>query len=117
MVKDPRNILICSCDSSMLLDADLVKRACGGATVVSCEQACRRELEKVRTAVTTGTPLTIACTQEAPLFKELEREGDLLFVNIRETAGWSKDNQTAGQKMAALIAAAAEPAVDMSYVS
>ena len=39
--------------------------------------------------------MTVACTQEAPLFSELHSElkaaGKIKFVNIRETAGWSAD--------------------------
>ena len=38
-------------------------------------------------------------------------------MNIRETAGWSKDAAEAGPKMAALIAAAAEPVPDFPLVS
>ena len=42
--------------------------------------------------------------------------GALSFVNIRETAGWSKDAKAAAPKMAALIAAAAEPVPDYAFV-
>jgi ferredoxin len=38
-------------------------------------------------------------------------------VNIRETAGWSKDAKAAGPKMAALIAAAQEGAPEIPFVS
>ena len=41
----------------------------------------------------------------------------LTFVNLRETAGWSKDGAAAGPKMAALIAAAAEPVPEFPLVS
>ena len=43
--------------------------------------------------------------------------GDIDFVNIRETAGWSKDAKAAGPKMAALLAAAAEPAPPVPAVN
>ena len=36
---------------------------------------------------------------------------------MRETAGWSEDARKAGPKMAALIAAAAEPCPDFPLVS
>ncbi|MGC1983539.1 MAG: 4Fe-4S binding protein, partial [Pseudolabrys sp.] len=61
-----------------------------------------------------------ACTQEAPLFNEVAEEGGAdapTFVNIRETGGWAKDAAEAGPKMAALIAATASPAPDVSFVS
>src|SRR5205085_5018585 len=57
-------------------------------------------------------------TQEAPLFAELtESGGDIRYVNIRESAGWSSEAAAAGPKMAALLAAAAEPAPDVAFVS
>ncbi len=42
---------------------------------------------------------------------------DVTYANIRETAGWSKDAHAAGPKMAALLAAAAEPAPEIPFVS
>ena len=39
------------------------------------------------------------------------------FVNIREHAGWSADGAKAAPKMAALLAAAAEPVPDIPYVT
>ena len=38
------------------------------------------------------------------------------FVNIRETAGWSNEAAKAGPKMAALIAASAEPVPEIPFV-
>ena len=68
-----------------------------------------------------GNPLIVGCTQEAPLFSEiaadLKEPAPLTFVNVRETAGWSSDGSKAGPKMAALIAAAAEPVPDFPLVS
>ncbi|HUN95462.1 MAG TPA: 4Fe-4S binding protein, partial [Bradyrhizobium sp.] len=53
------------------------------------------------------------CTQEAALFSEVAVEGgrtrSIQFANIREAAGWSSEAPRAGPKMAALLAAAAEP--------
>ena len=113
MAEGLRNILICSCDDTMPLDERAVKRACRGAEVIGAHQLCRLELETFRKAAAAGGPLTVACTQEAPLFSEVADEGaDIRFVNIRETAGWSKDAKAAGPKMAALIAAAAEPTAE-----
>ena len=67
-----------------------------------------------------GGPITVACTQEAPVFSEIADEGGnaaLTFVNIRENAGWSRDAAKAGPKIAALLAAAAEPLPDIPYVT
>jgi ferredoxin len=120
MAERPRKILICSCEDSMPLDGAAVRRVCKGAEVLEGRQFCRVELERFRKAAGDGE-VVVACTQEAPLFSEVAGEtqdaADLIFVNIRESAGWSKDAKDAGPKMAALIAAAAEPASDYANVS
>jgi len=120
MAERPRKVLICSCEDTMPLDGKAVERACRGAEVIEGRQLCRAELERVRKAASGGEPVTIACTQEAPLFSEIateiERSDAITFVNIRETAGWSKDAKSATPKMAALIAAAAEPAPEILLV-
>src|SRR5262245_32881971 len=115
---EKRTILACSCDDTMPLDAGAVARGCRGAEVRTAHQLCRAELEKFQAAVATGEALTVGCTQEAPLFSEVAGEGAALtFANVRETAGWSADARQAGPKMAALLAAAAEPLPDIPFVS
>ena len=120
MAERPRNVLICSCEDTMPLDGEAVARVCRGADVIEGRQLCRAELERFRKIAAGGAPLTVACTQEAPLFAEVAGEingaAELSFVNIRETAGWSTDAKAAGPKMAALIAAAAEPIADVAFV-
>jgi ferredoxin len=68
-----------------------------------------------------GGPLTIGCTQEALLFAEVAQEtkkpASLAFVSVRETAGWSSQAADAGPKMAALLAAAGEPAPAVPLVA
>ena len=111
MAESRRTVLICSCEDTMPLDIGAVARGCRGASVVAGRQLCRAELEKFRAIAGEDAPLTVGCTQEAPLFSELteNRATAIQFTNIRETAGWSKDANAAGPKMAALIAASAEP--------
>jgi ferredoxin len=116
MADRPAKILICSCDDTMPLDAAAVARSCRGAEVTTAKQLCRAELDKFRAAAAGGEPLTVGCTQEAPLFAEAA-EADIRYVNVRETAGWSNEAAAAGPKMAALIAAATEPAPDIPFVS
>ena len=107
-----RHLLICSCDDTMPLDADAVRRGCSGKATAA-KQLCRAELDRFRTIAAQGTPLTVACTQEAHLFSEVAektgRKTPIQFANIREAAGWSSEADRAGPKMAALLAAAAEP--------
>ena len=121
MADRPRNVLICSCEDTMPLDGQAVRRACRDAVVVEGRELCRAELDRFRKIAAGGEPLAVACTQEAPLFTEVAQEiegaGAITFVNIRENAGWAKDAQAAGPKMAALIAAAAEPVPEASYVT
>src|SRR3954453_13224851 len=116
-----REILICSCEDTMRLDAEAVGRGCAGASVSTARHLCRAEIERFRDAARNGEPLIVGCTQEAPLFSEpaaeIKMSAPLTFVNLRETAGWSDQGAGAGPKMAALIAAAAEPVPEFSLVS
>ncbi len=118
MAEVPRNILICSCDDTMPLDEGAVKRACRGADVMAAHQLCRLELEKFRKAAAgrRAAYRRLHAGSAAVLPKSRE-DADIRFVNIRETAGWSKDAKAAGPKIAALIAAAAEPVADIPFVS
>src|SRR4029077_16028913 len=106
-----RTLLICSCEDTMPLAAAAFERGARGADIVSGRQLCRADLERVRSLVATGAPITIGCTQEAPLFREIAAESgsDVSFANIRESAGWSTEAAKTGPKMAALMAAAAVP--------
>ncbi len=118
MAERPRKIFVCSCDDTIPLDGVPIERTCPNAEVLRGRQLCRAELDRVRDAAAAGDKaLTIACTQEAPLFGEIGGETPISFVNIRETAGWAKDAKAAGSKIAALIAAAAEPEPNYSFVS
>lgn len=117
MADRPPKILICSCEDTMPLDGSAVQRGCRGAEVLTARQLCRAELEKFRAAAESGGPLVVGCTQEVPLFSEIAGDAAVTYANIRETAGWSKDGAAAGPKMAALLAAAGEPAPDLSFVN
>jgi ferredoxin len=120
MAERPRNILICSCEDSMPHAGEAVRRVCKGAKVLEGRQLCRAELDRFRKVAGSNEPIVVACTQEAPLFEEAAGEikdsGEITFVNIRETAGWSKDAKAAAPKMAALIAMAMEPAAETDVV-
>ena len=120
MADQPRHIFVCSCEDTIPLDAETVRRGCRSSQVTTARQLCRTELERFRAAAAGGDPLIVACTQEAPLFSELakehERGADIRYANIRETAGWSADAAKASAKMAALIAAAAEATPEIPFV-
>jgi ferredoxin len=118
LMSDQRTILVCSCEDTMPLDADALTRGCRGANIVSGRQFCRAELARFRAVAASGTSITVGCTQEAPLFRELAAEGssEVSFANLRETAGWSSESAKAGPKMAALAAAAAVPMPEIPYL-
>jgi ferredoxin len=118
-------IKLCNCNQTMALDAKALGRALRLGSPASIHtELCRRELGAVSAALEGGDCI-VACTQEAPLFTELAAEagakGDLKFVNIRETAGWSRESRQATPKIAALLALAAlpepEPVPSTSYRS
>jgi len=118
MAERPRMILICSCEDTMPLAGDAVRKVCRGAEVIEGRQFCRSELERFRNAASAGESILVACTQESPVFAESAEntETQVSFVNIRENAGWSSDALQAGPKMAALIAAALEPVPDVPTI-
>ena len=111
MADRPKTLLICSCEDTMRLDTAAMKRGCRNSEISEFRQLCRAELNLFRNATKAEGSLIVGCTQEAPLFvDEAEgRAGQIEFVNLRETAGWSVDGPQAGPKMAALLAAACEP--------
>jgi ferredoxin len=116
MADGPPKVLICSCEDTMPLDAPAVRRGCRGAEVSTARQLCGAELDKFRDAAAGGEPLIVGCTQAAPLFSQTA-DTEVTYANIRETAGWSKDAAAAGPKMAALLAAAAEPVPEVPFVA
>ena len=127
----------------MSLDASALKQALArtpGAQTDGLDVVhtllCRREAGAFQRAAKdtagSGDALLVACTQEQRLFLELNDETEgaarveerpIHFVNIRETAGWSRDSSGSGAlpKIAALIAAAQlpppEPVATVSYTS
>ncbi len=98
----------------MPLDGKAVADALGlDAVPPVSSELCRRHVARFEAAAKSGDDLVVACTQEAPLFRELHAElkaaGGVRFLNIRETAGWSVEAGKAAPKIAALLALAALP--------
>jgi ferredoxin len=104
-----KTILVCDCEGTMTLDGKALAKALGGDDLAVNKQLCRAQIENFKDNAAKGTPLLVACTQEAPLFLETLPDGntDVRFTNIRERAGWAKDGAKAIPKMAALLAEAA----------
>ncbi len=118
--------LICNCNQTIPLDPAALKSALGPTASDGLDTVhtllCRREAAAFQRAAKSGEDLLIACTQEQRLFLELNAETEgapgvqerpIRFVNIRETAGWSREAKSHAAsvqpKIAALIAAAQRP--------
>jgi ferredoxin len=103
---------LCDCEHSMALDAEALAKALGldGAPAVNT-QLCRAQLENFQALLEKGVPFVAACTQESPLFQEVQAQRpdapEISFTNIRERAGWSEEGGDATPKIAALLAEAA----------
>lgn len=84
-------------------------------------QLCRAQLENFTAALGEFASVTVACTQEAAVFSEVAEQtgygGTLRFANIRETAGWSEDGDSAAPKMAAILAMAEQDVTPFEIVS
>ena len=70
MAEGKRQIVVCSCEDTMPLDIDTLRRSCRNAEVTAGRQFCRSELDRFRKVATSGDPITVACTQESPVFSE-----------------------------------------------
>src|SRR5262245_49132344 len=66
-------LLVCTCEKSMSLDAQAIGRACS-AHVTQANQLCGLDLDQLKAAFAENQRITIACTQEAPLFKEVAED-------------------------------------------
>lgn len=108
-----RQVLVCSCERTMAVDAGRLAKALGAAEApVVHHHLCGAEIGAFRQALADGEPLLVCCAQQAPLFAEIAAEKDgatPLFVDIRDRAGWSDAGAEAAPKMAALIAEASVP--------
>ena len=99
-----RIAFVCSCEDSMVLDGRALARGCAaqGTELRTAEHLCRSQLDRFLAAIGTGRPVTVACTQEAPLFAEeaaaAGATSPLSFVNLREQAGWAREGRAAGDR-------------------
>ncbi len=109
----PHHLLICSCDDTMPLDTEAVRRGCRSESVTTAHQLCGSQLDRFRMIAGQNLPLTVGCTfkktELSDIAVETGRTTPVVFTNLRETAGWSSDAAAAGPKMAALLAAASVP--------
>ena len=102
-------LLVCNCQRTMDIDGARLAKMLGlDEPIAVHRELCRAEAPRFEAAIAAG-PVHIACTQEAPLFRDIAEERDagdtvLQFTNIRARAGGSEAQAAALPKMAALIA-------------
>ena len=119
-----RKLIVCTCEDTMPLDIAGLERACArisaATTLTGARHLCGPQLDLFRAAAADGR-LTVACTQEQPLFAATADEdglgAELTFVNIRERAGWSSEARDATPKIAALLALATHQPEPTPFVS
>ncbi len=105
-------LLVCNCQRTMEIDGEKLGRALGRTEGLPVHtELCRAGLSNFEAAAAGSNSIHIACTQEAPLFREVAEEKataetTLRFTNIRENAGWSDAKGAALPKMVALLAEA-----------
>ena len=113
MPLEDRTLKLCNCNKTMALDAKALAAALKLKQPIRMHtELCRKEAGSFQEALKDES-CVVACTQEATLFAELAEAAnaatELKFVNIRETAGWSKEGAQAMPKIAALLALADLP--------
>jgi len=110
-----KQLWLCSCNGTMPLDGEALKRILdiapeGGIKRMLCQKELGAFAEGARGDV------VVACTQEARLLGDIAEEAGktqtIQFVNIRENAGWSAEAKAATPKIAALLALAGMPEPD-----
>ncbi len=68
-----QDVVVCSCEDTMPLDAAAIRAGLPQARIRTARHLCRSQLDNFRAllAEVGAAPLTVACTQEAPLFQEV----------------------------------------------
>ena len=107
-------ILICNCENTMNLDATKLRTALDLDDAPTIHtHLCRSQIESYNSSLNSEDVLLVACTQEAPLFRELAEETGRPtpnFVNIRERAGWTSQENDVHPKIVSLLKEAQIPA-------
>jgi ferredoxin len=112
-VPDQRSrLLICNCQKTMDIDGERLAGALSQPSPLTVySELCRGQIGAFEASLEAGGDVRVACTQEAPLFREIAegkaRASNIRFTNIRERAGWCADKPAALPKIAALLAEAA----------
>ncbi len=105
-------LVLCDCAKSQRLQPAVIEAATGVECSPVHTSLCTEQSEIAALAIAEGD-CTICCGQEMRFFEELAEELEAevpSFVDLRDRAGWTDDENDTGPKMAALVAAATMPA-------
>ena len=100
--------LVCNCNHTMPLEDAFFKKHLEGHEKIY-DGLCRQEIGSFIKELAGNEPIVVACTQERELFHAISTQAEkplvapIQFINIRETAGWGRDNQKALPKIATLL--------------
>ncbi len=106
------NLFICNCEKTMDIDGKKISNSCGLKNEVNIYNSlCKNELDTFSnlTRNSENKEFLICCTQEKEVLNQTNpnpEEKIFNFLNIRETAGWSKDSKNSSAKISALIKSA-----------
>jgi hypothetical protein len=95
----------------MDIDGEAISKACGSTSKCDvhdnlCGAQLNLVLEQLKSTKENNQNLFIACTQEQHTFEQLAEENNFdapKTFNIREYAGWSKENKNLTPKISSLI--------------
>ena len=116
-----RLVFACSCEDTMRLDEAALAKGCGGQ-LRTATQLCRSQLDLFKKALATGAPITVGCTQEAPLFTEVASEiggggPPSCSPTCARPAAGPGTAATPGRRWRRCSAAAAEPVPPVALVA
>ncbi|MCY4243008.1 MAG: 4Fe-4S binding protein [Rhodobacter sp.] len=104
-------IILCDCANSQRLNPSKIAASTGAECSPVHTSLCTEQSEIAAKAIREGG-CTICCGQEMRFFEQLAEELGAevpAFIDLRDRAGWTDDDNDTGPKMAALVAEAILP--------
>ncbi len=101
-----KSLILCDCLGSQTIDAKAIERATGLRCSKVHTSLCTSQAQLAASEIAKGDRI-IACAQEQALFQDLAEAAGVApppCVDLRDRAGWARDGDRAGPKMAALVA-------------
>uniref|UniRef100_UPI0035C687B2 hypothetical protein n=1 Tax=Marinobacter sp. TaxID=50741 RepID=UPI0035C687B2 len=64
-MREPKTLLLCSCDKTQSFDAEALKAAAGAEQVIPVDQLCGRDMALAAEHLSGNSDVLIACGQQA----------------------------------------------------